>query len=316
MNKIHKMKKQIIAIVLVSLSKLFAQELPQLNGYMFNQFIYNPASGGMYDTDFNASIAFRSQWAGTKGAPLSGFFWSDYRFKKNAMSIGVLASFDSWGANRNNDVALNYSYILRITNKLKLSFGLRVGMGSYQFNVSEIVAYDRDDNLLNANIVTYPKIGGGVQLYGRKFYLSLGFPDIAGFNNNKSVSDAGNSFFKKSRNFSLLAGYKIKLSDGLGLFPNVKMHYFGNNQHPLRIDASLLLEITDYFWAGTNYGIINQNLALMAGTFISSKFRFMYAYEFFLQSRPTSGGAFNVHEVNLMLQLDDLFAKKNKVVVE
>lgn len=305
-----------IILLLATVGTIHAQELPQLNGYMFNQFIYNPASGGMYDTDFNASFAFRYQWAGTKGAPLSGFFWADHRFRKNSMSIGVLASYDSWGANRNNDLALNYSYILRLTNKIKLSFGLRVGIGSYQFNVTDLTVYDTGDNLLLANSATYPKIGGGAQLYGRKFYIGIGFPDLGGFNSNKSVSDAGKPFFQKARNFSLLAGYKLKLSDGLGLYPNIKVHYFGNNQNPLRVDASVLLEITDYFWAGVNYGIINQNTALMAGTFISSKFRFMYAFEFFLKSRATSGGAFNVHEINLMLQLDDLFAKKNKVVVE
>lgn len=307
-----------IILLLATIGTIHAQELPQLNGYMFNQFIYNPASGGMYDTDFNASFAFRYQWAGTKGAPLSGFFWADHRFRKNSMSIGVLASYDSWGANRNNDLALNYSYILRLTNKIKLSFGLRAGIGSYQFNKTDLIAYDSDDMLYIRDYVPviYPKIGGGAQLYGRKFYIGIGFPDLGGFNSNKTVSDAGKPFFQKARNFSLLAGYKLKLSDGLGLYPNVKVHYFGNNQKPLRIDASVLFEITDYFWAGVNYGVLNQNTALMAGTFISSKFRFMYAFEFFLQSRATSGGAFNVHEINLMLQLDDLFAKKNKVVVE
>lgn len=309
------MKKIAIIFTVFSLANVSAQELPQLNGYMFNQFIYNPASGGMYDADFNASFATRIQWAGTKGAPVTGFFWADHRFRKNSMSIGVLASFDSWGARRNNDFAVNYSYIVRLTNKLKLSFGLRAGLGSYQFNPTELTAYDTGDELLVTNSVTYPKFGGGAQLYGRKFYIGLGFPDLAAISSSNALSDQGKSFFQKNRNFSLIAGYKIKLSDGLGLYPNTKIFYFASNQNPLRVDASVLLEITDYFWAGVNYGSYG-NAALMAGTFISSKFRFMYAYEFFLKSRNTSGGAFNVHEVNLMLQLDDLFSKKNKVIEE
>jgi hypothetical protein len=41
----------------------------------------------------------------------------------------------------------------------------------------------------------------------------------------------------------------------------------------------------------------------------------MYAYEFFLKSKAITGATFNVHEISLMVQLDDLFARKTKTVI-
>ncbi|TAG54034.1 MAG: type IX secretion system membrane protein PorP/SprF [Cytophagales bacterium] len=310
-----KNKIKISVLLIAFVSTLKAQELPQLNSYMFNQFIYNPASGGMYDADFNASFASRIQWAGTDGAPLTGYMWADHRFRKNSMSVGILAMYETVGAKTNNEFAANFSYILRLTNKLKLSFGLRAGIASYGFDASKIVAFDSEDDLAIGYRKTYPKFGGGAQLYGRKFYVGLGLPDLGSINSNASPSDVDKNFFRKNKNFSLLGGYRFKISDGLGLFPNAKIFYFPGNNNGVRVDASLLVEITDYFWAGGNFGSLG-NAALMAGTFISSRFRFMYAYEFMLKSKSISGAAFNVHEINLMVQFDDLFARKNKKVVE
>lgn len=307
------------SILLLSIaSAVQAQELPHFNSYMFNQFLYNPASGGMYDTDFNASVGSRLQWAGTDGAPVTGFAWADHRFKKNSMSIGVMAIYDRYGAKTNTEFAANFTYILRLTNKLKLSFGLRAGFGSYVFDPSRLVVFDNDDPLALTYSNKYPKFGGGVQLYGRKFYVSLGFPDLASIGAKAAPGDVEKNFFQKNKNFSLLGGYRFKISDGLGLYPNAKLHYFpGNLNSAIRADVSLLVEITDYFWAGANYGSLG-NAALMAGTFISSRFRFMYAYEFYAKSKSIQGVSFNVHEINLMVQLDDLFARKNKkeIVVE
>ncbi len=309
----NKLKNSFLLLILTS--TLYAQELPHFNSYMFNQFLYNPASGGMYDADFNASVGSRLQWAGTDGAPITGFAWADHRFKKNSMSVGVMAIYDSYGARSNTEFAGNFTYILRLTNKLKLSFGLRAGFGSYGFDGSKLTVFDTDDPLAMSYRNNYPKFGGGVQLYGRKFYVSLGFPDLAAIGAKASPADVDKNFFQKNKNFSLLGGYRFKISDGFGLYPNAKLHYFpGNINSSVRADVSLLVEITDYFWAGANYGSLG-NAALMAGTFISSRFRFMYAYEFYAKSKAIRGVAFNVHEINLMVQLDDLFARKSKEVI-
>lgn len=301
--------RNITALLITIVIKINAQELPQLNSFMFNQFLYNPAAGGMYNSDFNFNASSRIQWSGVDGAPLTNNAWADYRFSKNKMALGANLIYDRFGARTFTDVAFNYSYILRLTNKLKFSMGLRAGFTSASFNAQSISKiWDSDDPNLQGQVVTnYPKFGTGFQLYGRKFYLSLSLPDLVALQ-NEFATDKSKSFFQKNRNYVLMAGYKIKLSDAFGLYPNIKASYFPTSQ--ARVDIATLFEITDYFWTGPNISS-SGTAALMAGTFISSRVRFMYAYEFLLSPVSNSSSTIlNVHEICLMIQMDELFKSK------
>lgn len=290
---------------------LQAQEmLPQLNSYMFNQFVYNPASGGMYESDLNFHSAGKFQWSGIAGAPLTNFSWADFRFRKNSMSAGLIFSYDQSGLNQFTDVALNYTYIIRLSNTLKFSVGLRAGVVSTKFNgTSGANVRDAGDPLATVVDVTYPKFGTGFQLYTKKFYASIGIPDLVAITNNSNMKDYNKNFFQKNRNYTLMAGYKLKLTDGFSLFPNGKVSYFP--AQPVRADLSLLGEVTDYFWAGASYSTFGL-ASVMVGTYLSSSIRFMYAYEFNVKSDLASTNTLTTHEVNLMIQLDNLFSKKNR----
>lgn len=299
------------ALVFLSLSiaafTVQGQELPQLNGYMYNQFLYNPASGGMYDTDFNFSAVSKFQTTGVDGAPFTSYAWADQRFRKNAMSAGLVLAYDRYGPRQFTDIAANYTYILQLNNQWKLSFGLRAGFTSLRNNVSDLKSWDSSDPLVTDYQMNYPKFGTGFQIYTRRFYAGLGVPDLAPINNNPNAPDNNKSFFQKNRNYVLLAGYRIKLNDTYSLYPNTKIYYYPGK--PVRVDATLLFEISDYFWAGAAYATIG-NASFSAGTFISSRIRFMYSYE--LVVRSLGGPSFNMHELNLMIQLDELFSGKNK----
>lgn len=308
------MKNFILSIALVGgiylSSKVSAQELPQLNSFMFNQFIYNPASGGMYESDFNFNSSGRFQWSGIKGAPLTNYSWADFRFRRNSMSAGLVFAYDQLGANQFTDVAINYTYIVRLSNTWKFSVGLRAGVASSRFNGTAIdnVRDLNDPNAVTV-IITYPKFGTGFQFYNRRFYGGVGIPDLAAINNNPNSVDHDKNFFQKNRNYTLMAGYKFKITDGFSVYPNGKVYYFPTK--PLRADASLIGEVTDYFWAGASYSTFGL-ASVMVGTYLSSSIRFMYAYEFNMRSDLASTNTLTTHEVNLMIQLDNLFSKKNR----
>lgn len=311
---LNMMKKTLLFSILLFGNYAFSQEMPQLASYMFNQFVYNPAAGGMYESDFNINSAARIQWSGVNGAPITSFSWADYRFNKNSMSIGGSLIYDKIGARSFTDASANYSYIIRLNNKLKFSMGIRAGMTTARFDVNDVNnIYDSGDPLVNSQTTTYPKFGTGFQLYNRIFYVGLGIPDIVSLNNNSFNADKNKSFFAKNRNYVASGGYRLKLTDAFGLYPNAKIYYFPGN--PTRVDVAALLEITDYFWFGPNVASTG-TAALMAGTFISSRVRFMYAYEFSYKQSTQSSTTFNIHEITLMLQLDELASKKKKVVVE
>ncbi len=297
--------------------QLSAQQLPQLNNYMFNQFLYNPGAGGTMDNDLNVSIATRFQWLGLSGAPITNYSWADLRFMKNSMSAGAFINYESIGANSYTEFGGNYSYILRINSKVKLGMGLRVGLTSYTYDASKVAKVWDTGDQLNSNLqFVYPKFGTGFHLYGRRYYVSLGLPDLFSINQNKSAPDLNKSIFEKNRNFTLMGGYKFKITDGFRLYPNLKLYYYNNMVNninlPFRADISLLAEITDYFWVGPNFNTQYGGLALMAGFYVSSAIKFMYGYEFMIASSKSSAQPFGAHELNLFIRMDDFFTKKNK----
>lgn len=226
------------------------------------------------------------------------------------MSAGLVFAYDQLGANQFTDVAINYTYIVRLSNTWKFSVGLRAGVASSRFNGTAIdnVRDLNDPNAVTV-IITYPKFGTGFQFYNRRFYGGVGIPDLAAINNNPNSVDHDKNFFQKNRNYTLMAGYKFKITDGFSVYPNGKVYYFPTK--PLRADASLIGEVTDYFWAGASYSTFGL-ASVMVGTYLSSSIRFMYAYEFNMRSDLASTNTLTTHEVNLMIQLDNLFSKKNR----
>ncbi|MDX2196750.1 MAG: PorP/SprF family type IX secretion system membrane protein [Cytophagales bacterium] len=325
------MKKILYFLLLFTTYILRAQDIDlsklQMGSYMYNQYVYNPAAGGMYETDFSANMVARIQWAGVSGAPVTSYGWADHRFRKNSMSAGLAYTYDQFGSNKYFDVGGNYTYIIRLNNKLKLNLGLRAGMVNYEWTPGK--TFDAGDVLAVPVSIQYPKFGTGAQLYTRKYYLSLGLPDIAPFNNSQFASDREQSFFAKNRSIILMAGYRLKISDGFSLYPNGKIYYYysaskarndigpfqlAGKAVPFRADASLIAEITDYFWAGASYATTG-SASIMAGSYMSSRIRFMYAYEF-MTSAKNINQSLDIHEITLMLQLDDLFARKNKSTIE
>lgn len=299
-----------VLLSLICIGSLNAQQMPPTANFMFNQLVYNPAAAGMHETEFNANLVSRFQWGGkTGGGPMTNLFWTDYRFSGNRMAVGLNLNYDKFGATSNFDIAGNYAYYVPVSNKFKLSMGLRFGMGSSRLNASNLLAWDSDDPIIesaSAQSVS-PKAGTGLQLQSKNFYAGISAPDLIAADKYNFYGNKDRSFFQKKRNYVFLSGYKWKINDTYDLNPNVRIIYYSGVA--VRADFNVILGITDYFWAGLTYSTSN-NHAVMVGTHISSRIRFAYAYEFNVKSKSNVGIALSTHEVNLMINLDDLFTRK------
>jgi type IX secretion system PorP/SprF family membrane protein len=296
-----------VFLLVIICGNVCSQQLPQVSNFMFNQLLYNPAAAGMHETDFNANLLTRFQWGGaSRGGPSSNMLWSDYRLSNNKMAVGLNLSYDKFGASSNLDVAGNYAYYVPLTNKLKLAMGLRLGVTSARLNTSGLTAWDADDPVIAATDVQtiYPKAGTGFQLLTKNFYAGIALPDLLTSDKYNLYGNKDRSFFDRRRNYMVMSGYKWKINDTYDLYPNVRLSYYTGGS--LKADLNMILEITDYFWAGLTYSTSN-NHSIMAGTHISSRIRFAYAYEFSTKSEPLV--PLSAHEINLMLNLDDLFKK-------
>ncbi|MBX9851455.1 MAG: PorP/SprF family type IX secretion system membrane protein [Cytophagaceae bacterium] len=289
----------------LSIELVRAQQMPQTVNFMYNQLIYNPAAAGMHETDFNANLVTRFQWGGKLGGgPISNMLWADYKFAQKRMAAGLNVNFDKFGATSNLDVLGNYSYYIPLSNKLKLYMGLRAGLSSARLNTADLKAWDPDDVVIAASDVraTYPKVGAGFQLLSKNYYVGFSLPDFFTVDKYNIYGNKDKSLFQKRRNYLFMSGYKWKINDTYDLYPNVRLIYFPGNK--IRADFNTIFEITDYFWFGLTYST-SRNHAIMAGTHISSRVRFSYAFEF--NAKANVNLPLSTHEINIMLNLDDLF---------
>jgi type IX secretion system PorP/SprF family membrane protein len=285
----------------------YAQQIPQTVLFMYNQMVYNPAAAGMHETDFNLNLISRFQWGGKSGGgPFSNMLWSDYRFAGNKAAAGININYDKFGASSNMEALANYAYYVPLSNKLKLSMGLRAGVNSAKLNTSDLTSWDQDDPIIAASnvSVTTPKVGGGFQLTSRNFYGGISVPDFIMSDKNNLYGNKDRSFLQKRRNYIVMSGYKFRINDSYNLCPNIRFIYYPGGA--ARVDLNTIFEITDYFWAGLTYST-SKNHAVMVGTHISSRIRFAYSYE--LNTQAGAGGRLSTHEINVMLNLDDLFKK-------
>ena len=281
-----------------------AQQLPQVSNFSNNQLIFNPAAAGMYETDFNVNLLSRLQWSGIQGAPTYNMFWTDYRFGGNKSAIGLNVNVNSFGVTRMTEVLGNYSYSFHLSQRFKMSMGLRVGTNMIRYNnLPSDKIWDADDPLEQnpVNNTSLPMAGGGFRLSDKKFYVGISAPDLISRDKYNIYGNNGKSFFVKKRNYVLMSGYKLKLSDAYTLSPNLIMLYFPTA--PVRADMNVNFEIRDYFWAGATYSTSHFH-SLMVGTHISSILRASYAFQFGVGHNIPS--KFFTHEISLMLNLDVL----------
>ncbi len=307
------MRKSIQGILLLILlvlqtNLIVAQQIQPLSNFMYNQLVYNPASAGMHDAQFNVNTLSRIQWHNVAGSPSIGILWSDYRFKSNKAAIGFNAGTSSYSGYKNIDMNVNYAYYINLNKKLKLAMGLRGGFSSMSFspNGDNFTIWDDGDAVIanSAYKKVSPKFGLGFQLNSNNSYIGIASEDFVSARKIDITGDTANSFLARKRNINFMAGTKLRLGDLYNLRPNVAMFYYPGNKLMTKINTTF--EIKDYFWAGLTYST-NRFITANLGTNISSRIRFAYAFETNLGGK---GKALSSHEINLMITLDNLFRNK------
>jgi type IX secretion system PorP/SprF family membrane protein len=309
------MKKPVQGILLLlclQTNLLLAQQIQPLSNFMYNQLVYNPASAGMHDAQFNVNVLSRIQWSNIgNGSPSTGIVWSDYRLKSNKAAIGLVAGRSSYSGYKNIDLNLNYAYYINLNKRLKLAMGLRAGFTSMSFSTKNFNIWDDNDDVITNsayNKIT-PKFGFGFQLNSRNSYIGLASDDFISARHVDITGDTANSFLERKRNINLMAGTKLRLGDLYNLRPNLALFYYTGNRLMAKINSTF--EIRDYFWMGLTYST-NKFATINVGTNISSRIRFAYAFETNIGSitNKAKGTGLASHEINLMITLDNLFRNK------
>ncbi|MBL7917287.1 MAG: type IX secretion system membrane protein PorP/SprF, partial [Bacteroidia bacterium] len=266
----------------------------QFTNILLHQYLYNPAyAGSIKGMQFNAG--YRHQWAGFDGAPRV-YMASGYGTlkKKPKMAVGGLVINDQAGLINRTSLYGSYSYHLKLTETLKLGFGLSLGYVQYNLKAYNAKPYDLDDNRLSSSILNGNALdaNSGFYLYGKKFFLGFSGQQLTSW----KINWYSGSKSKLTNHFYGYAGYNFTLDKKKKeyvLQPSVLLRY--SDPAPYELEYNLKLTYRNLVWLAGSFRHAktvtnidkkwqNNSFCGLLGVTVSKQFNLGYSYDFGLSN--------------------------------
>ncbi len=290
-----------LALAMLSVLSLTAQQDAQYTQWMFNKLSLNP--GYAVSSDYACGSALhRSQWVGLEGAPVSQSLNVRIPFQGKNAGVGLSINHDKIGPTNSWTVSGIYAYRIDFGNNRTLGIGLQGTVRSYRVNYTETVSIQSGDGIIPTTdeARTIPNFGVGLYYSTPKYFIGLSAPrllegDLSFFNDGSGNTD----FSREERHAFLMAGVVFELNNALKLKPSVLFKYVADAPFDADLHASLIFY--DTFWAGLTYRLggigdsAGESLDLVLQLQLSRAIRLGFAYDYSLSKvRDYSDGTFEV----------------------
>lgn len=243
----------ILLMLLFNIWNATAQQDPMFTQYMHNPVSINPAYAGSRGT-LNFVALDRMQWVGLEGAPKTLTLSVNSPFLGYNVGIGLSLIYDEVGPTKQTGIYADYAYHLKVSDKSKLSFGIKGGVNIFDVNLYNLRGAQNDELiLLNGNRTMYlPNFGVGTYLYSDRYYIGFSIPKLL----QNSLSDYGNNLKvanKEDRHIFLTGGFVVDLAENIKFEPSTTFRMVSGA--PLSAEFSAALLFQDRIWVGAMYRI-------------------------------------------------------------
>jgi type IX secretion system PorP/SprF family membrane protein len=264
---------------------------------MFNGLLLNPAYAGSKDY-FSGTLLHRSQWTGWEGAPSTQVFTFHARLKDKVSGLGLSVSNDHLGVTNRTDVEGYYAYHIPLTDKARLSFGLKGGLSNYTANFNKLIYWDTDDQVFAAGVQRnlLPNAGAGVYLYSERFYAGFSVPQLLSYDPGEMfhIGDKLDAIPHIRRHYYLTAGYVIDLGNSVAMKPSFLVRYVAGA--PVEADLNLNFLFNRVLWLGASYRTGDAVVGMIEFQ-ATKRIRIGYAYDYTLTD--ISSYSHGSHEIML-----------------
>lgn len=289
------------ALILMAV-KSSAQQDPMFTHYMYNMSVINPA----YATDnadvLNLGGLYRAQWVGAVGGPTSGTFFAHKPISKR-VELGISVVHDQIGdvVNENN-VFVDFAYVLPVSEKTKLSFGAKAGATFFDtnFNGFEYTDPELDPAFANNISKVFPNIGAGMYLFGENYYAGISVPNLL-MTKHLERQDGIIADGVEAMHYFITGGYVFTFNgnDNFKLKPAFMAKAVSGA--PLSIDFTTNVLINNKFELGVGYRHGN-SVSGLTSFYLTPTLRVGYSYDYTLTNlRNFNSGS---HEVFLLFDID------------
>lgn len=278
--------------------QLNAQQDPQFTQYFDNALFVNPAYAGSTRM-LTATSIHREQWVGFEGRPSSTTISLHSPLTYESVGLGITAVRDVIGPLSQTMFYGDFSYSLKLTDKSKLSFGLKAGLNVISSQTSMLQTTQSNDiNLLtNVRSRINPNFGFGVYYHNPKFFVGLSTPKII----EQSID--GTDKNREKRHYFGIVGAVIPVSSNWKIRPTSQVK--ATIGAPVSIDLSVAGIYQDKVWLGSMYRL-NAAFGVFAQYQISPSFRIGLASDF----STTQIRKYNYGTYEFLLSYDFSFNKQ------
>ncbi|PWA05077.1 PorP/SprF family type IX secretion system membrane protein [Flavobacterium psychrotolerans] len=287
-----------IGVFLVStLAK--AQQDPQVTQYMYNMSVINPAYATDTEGVVNLGGLYRTQWVGAVGAPKTGsLFVHSPIAKKVEMGLSFVNDVIGDVVHENN-IYVDFAYVLPISDKNKLSFGLKGGVTIYDVDFAGFKYTDNlPDNAFDNVNKTLPNVGAGTFFFSDNYYLGLSVPNLLTTKHMESKNGI-NYTGVEAIHYFFTGGYVFELNPNLKFKPAFMMK--GVSGAPLSLDLTANFLINNLVGLGAGYRL-DDSVSGLVNFYVTPTLRIGYSYDYTLSNlgKYNSGS----HEIFLLFDID------------
>jgi len=271
----------------------WCQQDPLYSQYLFNPFILNPAYAG-YSKDLTALAAYRVQWTGFDGAPVTMNATGHIALMENRMGLGLTALTDEIGSDKTTQMLVSYAYHLLLSNNQKISFGLRGGMVNYKGDYSALKV-DETDPKFQSNLSEFkPSVGAGIIYSSDHIYAGFSVPNL--LNASATIDDTPVILYSRHAYLHLM--YVLTVSSRLKVKPFVLARAVQGS--PVNVDFGATLSADDSYTIGMFTRSMN-TFGFMAKLHLGDVMRIGYIFE--LPTNKSVGTSYATHEFTIGVRM-------------
>ncbi len=306
-----KTNKILVSVLMLTIGSFTvkAQQNPMYTHYMNNTLMVNPAYAGSRDA-LTVTALHRSQWVDFKGAPMTQTLTMHSPLRNEHIGLGLSVMNDKIGPTNNTSVLVDFAYILQLTKKSKLSFGLSGGANIFQANLNALNLDVEGDPVFRDNISNKitPNFGFGAYYSRERFYAGISVPYLLQNSYSEISQINGNTLIaKEQRHYFLIAGALFNITDNFAFKPTTLVKVTA--AAPIQADVTASFIIMKRLMLGVMYRT-GDAFGGLIGLDVTDKLHLGYSFDW---SYGLETAKYNQGSHEIMLRYDFTFLSKKQI---
>jgi type IX secretion system PorP/SprF family membrane protein len=217
------------------------------------------------------------------------------------MGYGGYIYYDVTGPTSRAGLTGAYAYNIGITENLRLSMGISVGLMQYRVDGTQITLKDPTDAAIEKAVYSsfVPDANFGLYLYSDHYYA--GFSTTQLINSKMKLYDQETGLNKLKTHFYLTGGYMFEINNDFKLEPSLIIK--GTAPLVFQLDFNTRVTYLDMVWLGLSYRT-QDALSLLIGYTYDNRIHIGYSYDFTTTDlRKYNSGT---HEIMIGYRFNDI----------